>query len=307
MLAGTVRSTAVRVGMTVALAAVMLACIVLPASATEPAQEVARLHTSFRPDRLGASTTIGFKFEVRTVDGLAPPPLIGMDLHMPAGMDYVNTTLGLRICTEQTLLKHGTAACPANSRLGSGSAFVEVPFGKGAGKELPEISAFMGPPKDENMVVLFYVDGTTPVYGQFVFAGEVLPDTGIFGSELNTEVPIVHSVPNGPDVSIVRAQAQIGPEHLTYYKRVHGKMRAFKPRGISVPEHCPKGGFPFIADLFFQDGSRTEASSTVPCPKHTGRKHHKRHKGHGSRAHAGSRHRRHRHGAHASRTVPRFD
>lgn len=271
----------------VALAGLFAACALLPAAAFGQAEEIATLHSSFTPNKLGAGTTIGFSFHLSTVNGLAPPPLTSMDLHMPAGMNYVNTTLGLAICNVQTLERKGLNGCPANSRLGSGTAFVEVPFGKGAGHELPSISAYMGPPSHGNMVVLFYANGTTPVYGQFAFAGEVLPQQGVFGSQLSTVVPLVPSVPNGPDVSIVRVAAKIGPAHLTYYKREHGKLVKFKPRGIAVPERCPPGGFPFAAEFTFLDGSHTSARSTVPCPKaEPARRGHRR--GKASRRHGGN-------------------
>lgn len=249
-----------------ALAAAALTCAAAASSAAEATTETAKLQASFSPDRLGVSTTIKFGFQVATSEGLAPPPLTSIDLHMPAGMNYTTTTLGLAICSPTVLQNDGPKACPANSRLGYGSAFVEVPFGTGAGHELPEIQALMGPSKNDNMVVLFYANGQTPVYAQLVFAGEVQPASGIFGSQLATQVPPIPSVPNGPDVSIVSVNASIGPEHLTYYKRVHGRKVAFHPRGIAVPEHCPHGGFPFEANFTFQDGSTATASTTVPCP-----------------------------------------
>ena len=94
----------------------------------------------------------------------------------------------------------------------------------------------------------------------------MLPATGRFGSQLAIAVPLVASVPGGPDVSIVSVTSTIGPRHLTYYRHVHGRLVPFKPRGVSVPERCPPGGFPFAADFTFQDGSRTSATTTVPCP-----------------------------------------
>jgi hypothetical protein len=94
----------------------------------------------------------------------------------------------------------------------------------------------------------------------------VLPDTGRFGSRLVTTVPLVTSVPGGPDVSIVDVQTTIGPSHLTYYKHSHGRLVPFRPRGVSVPERCPRGGFPFAADFTFEDGTQTSAHTTVPCP-----------------------------------------
>ena len=246
-------------------AAALLVCGAAPATAAAVSEQ-ATLHASFSPNRLGVSTTIGFGFNVSTTEGVAPPPMTSIDLHMPAGMNYTTTTLGLAVCNPTSLQEHGIAGCPPNSRLGFGSASVEVPFGTGSGHELPEIQALMGPSSNGNMVVLFYANGQTPVFAQLVFKGEVLPQSGIFGSQLATLVPPIPSVPNGPDVSIVSVQATIGPSHLTYYKHVHGRLVPFHPVGIAVPERCPKGGFPFSAEFAFQDGSHTSTSTTVPCP-----------------------------------------
>ncbi|MGH2854741.1 MAG: hypothetical protein ACRDLF_11205 [Solirubrobacteraceae bacterium] len=251
--------------MLVATALLVGGCIWAPAAGA--VTENATLQASFTPDRLGASTTIGFGFHIATTEGLAPPPMTSVDLHMPAGMNYTATTLGLAICQPEALEKHGLAGCPANSRLGSGSAFVEVPFGTSSGHEIPEIQALMGPPSgNSNIVVLFYANGQTPVFAQLVFKGELLPSTGRFGSELSTTVPAIQSVPNGPDVSIVSVQSTIGPNHLTYYKHVHGRLVPFHPVGIAVPERCPHGGFPFTASFTFQDGSTASAATVVPCP-----------------------------------------
>ena len=98
---------------------------------------------------------------------------------MPAGMNYTETTLGLAICQPEVLATEGLAGCPANSRLGFGSAFVEVPFGNGSGTELPEIQAVMGPSNNGNIVVLFYANGKTPVSAQLVFKGEVQPASAL--------------------------------------------------------------------------------------------------------------------------------
>jgi hypothetical protein len=243
-------------------------------AAAAPAPEQATLHALFTPDRLEASTTIAFGFHLQTATGLAPPPLTSVVLHMPAGMDYTHTTLGLSTCQAATLQADGVKGCPPNSRLGSGGAFVEVPFGTGSGHELPEIQAVSGPPSsDGNMVVLFYANGQFPVSAQLVFSGEVLSDTGVFGSELATTVPLIPSVPNGPDVSIVNVNATIGPSGLTYYHHVHGRLKPFHPVGIGVPERCPRGGFPFGASFVFQDGSTASAATTVPCPPRARRRH----------------------------------
>jgi hypothetical protein len=245
----------------------VLVCGVGPAMAGASIER-ATLHASFSPDRLGASTTISFGFHVETMEGTAPPPMTKIDLRMPAGISYTTTTLGLSICQPQALLEHGIAGCPPNSRLGYGSALVEVPFGVGAGHEIPEVQAVAGPSPNGNLVVLFYANGLSPVSAQLAFSGEVLAASGVFGTQLAVNVPLVTSVPGGPDVSIVSVTTTIGPNHLTYYRHIHGRKVAFHPKGVSVPERCPKGGFPFAAEFTFLDGNQASAQTTVPCPPH---------------------------------------
>ena len=98
-----------------------LICALVPASA-QAVTELASLHASFSPDRLGAPTTISFTFHLRTTEGIAPPPLTSLDLQIPAGMNYTETTLGLAICQPSVLQARGVAGCPSNTRLGYGSA-----------------------------------------------------------------------------------------------------------------------------------------------------------------------------------------
>jgi hypothetical protein len=233
--------------------------------AVEASPRVA-LHASFTPERLSAPTTIGFSFTIARVHGHAPPPLTHMVLRMPAGLGYASSTLGLAICDPAMLVADGLRGCPANSRLGSGSARVEVPFGEGTGREIPGIQALMGPPHDGNVVVLFYANGEIPIFAQLVFAGELLSSPTPFGMTLDTSVPLVPSVTNGPPVSILSVSSTIGPARLTYYHRVHGRLVGYRPLGIELPPRCPRGGFPFAADFTFLDGSTATATHRVPCP-----------------------------------------
>jgi hypothetical protein len=248
------------------LGGALLALAGLPQAAE--AAETAVLHASFSPDRLGASTTIGFGFNLAGTGGGAPSPLQSLSLHLPPGIDYLSTTLGLAICQPAALLARGLSGCSPNSRLGFGSAYVEVPFGQGSGHEIPDIQALMGPPHDGNIVVLFYADGREPVYAQIVFQGELIAGSETLGGSLDAAVPLIPSVPNGPPVSIVSARTTIGPAHLTYYEHVHGRTISFHPTGVSLPRHCPRGGFTFSARFSFQDATSAVASSTVPCPRH---------------------------------------
>ncbi|HTW43540.1 MAG TPA: hypothetical protein VMD79_14640 [Solirubrobacteraceae bacterium] len=248
-----------------ALGATLAACAGVPAHAL--AEQTVALHASFSPDRLGASTTIGFSFHIVNSEGGLPSPLTSVSLGLPAGINYLSTTLGLAICQPQALLARGLAGCSPNARLGHGSAYVEVPFGQGSGREIPNIQALMGPPHEGNIVVLFYANGLEPVYAQIVFEGELIAGTQTLGGRLEAMVPLVPSVPGGPPVSIVSLNATIGPAGLTYYERVHGHIVSFHPQGVSVPAHCPRGGFAFSALFTFEDGTSTSARSSVPCPR----------------------------------------
>lgn len=236
------------------------------APATAGAAQTVKLQASFNPDRLGASTTIAFGFTIANTEGGLPSPLTHVELRMPQNMNYITSTLGTSECKPKLLEEKGLSGCPANSRLGFGSAFVEVPFGENAGHEIPEIQALMGPPRNNNAVVLFYANGLAPVYAQIVFAGELISGGGAFGEDLSAAIPLIPSVTNGPPVSIINVKSTIGPNRLTYYKHVHGRLVGYKPTGVEIPTRCPRGGFPFTARFAFLDGSSVDSATKVPCP-----------------------------------------
>ncbi len=253
----------IALGVTLAVS-VGLSCAA--SAAASPASPTVVLKTSFSPNRLGASTTIGFGFDIAGPGGAVPPPLQSVSLKLPAGINYLTTTLGLAICQPARLLEQGLAGCPPNSRLGFGSAYVEVPFGETSGHEIPDIQALMGPPHNGNIVVLFYADGREPVSAQLVFEGELIAGSQTLGGSLNATIPLVPSVTAGPPVSIVSVRTTIGPAHLTYYERKHGRTISFHPTGVSLPLRCPRGGFAFSAAFSFADGTSTTAQNSVPCP-----------------------------------------
>jgi hypothetical protein len=247
----------------------MAALLTLALSAAAPAlghAESATLHASFSPNRLGASTTIGFPSASTLAAAASPQPQSAISLRLPPGIDYLSTTLGLAMCRPAVLLARGPAGCPPNSRLGFASALVEVPFGSGAGKEIPEIQALMGPPANENIVVLFYANGLAPITAQIVMHAELIAGSDTIPGRLDTQVPLIASVPGGPSVSILSVTARIGPASLTYYGTRHGHRFAFHPRGVSLPRRCPRGGFRFSARFSFTDATSASAAYSVPCP-----------------------------------------
>jgi len=244
---------------------IALLLLAFSASAAE-GREAVKLHTDFQPNRLGASTTIGFGLVVTNTNGGVPAAVTRVNLHFPAGMNTNTSELGLGICQPSALMFQGPEGCPGNSRVGFGTAFVEVAVGETLVQEPASITTFFGPPKTENEV-LFYAVGVSPVDSELVFPARLKSETqGIYGGELETNVPLIASWPGGPLVVLTRLKSTIGPSHLTYYTHSHGKTQAFHPQGIAVPTTCPRHGFPFAAELTFTDGTEVTATHRVPCP-----------------------------------------
>jgi hypothetical protein len=230
------------------------------------ASDTARLDVSFSPYKLGRTTTIDLRVAIANSDGGLPSPVISFDARMPPHLELVASTLGLAICQPAALQAAGSNGCSPNARIGTGSAHVEVPFGPELVDETASIQAFMGPPVGENIGVLLFGEALSPVFAQAVFPGVLILGSGPLGESLNTTVPLVPSLPGAPDVSITSMRLSMGPDHLTYYKKVHGKTVSFHPEGISLPPVCPRGGFLFVSSLAFQDGTSLEVSRRVPCP-----------------------------------------
>ncbi len=250
----------------IALVAALALYMSAPAYA-QPAQTV-KLETSFNPNRLGARTTIEFGFQVHsTVPRRAPSPVTDVDLHLPAGLGLATSTLGLANCEPPALIVGGVSGCPANARIGFGSAIVAVPAEGEPVEEEGSLTALVGPPNSKNLEVLFYAEGHSPVFAQLVFPGRVLEDNPPFSGRLDTAIPLIPTWPGGPDVAVTRMTSTIGPRGLTYYRHVHGEIVPFHPRGIAVPKRCPHRGFPFRVDITFMDGTHQTATSAVPCPR----------------------------------------
>jgi hypothetical protein len=251
------------VGRMRALAVGLCACLALPASA-QATQDV-HLFANFSPNRLRASTTITFGFTVMSPSGTVPSPLEGIDLHLPGGIGLAHTTLGTAICEPIYLFAHGPTGCPANSRVGYGTVIAAVPYGPVAVREGATVDAYRGTPEGEHVTILFFAEGSMPVFADLVFPGQLLEDQAPFGGRLDTKVPLVPSLPGGPNVSIVRFQSTFGPEHLLYERKVNGVFEHFRPRGVTVPAVCPPGGYPFAGDFSFEDGTHLTAHTSVPC------------------------------------------
>jgi hypothetical protein len=246
------------------LLACVLTCACLPASAHGAPS--ARLHVAFAPERLGQSTTLEFSAEIATPDGSVPPPLTELDVRYPGSLGVAVGELGLATCSKSRLEAFGTAGCPANSRMGEGSAVAEIPIGPEILQETAKVAILRAPEQEGHLALLLYATGESPVFAQIAFPGLLLQAPAPYGASININVPLVPSLPEGPDVAVVRIHATLGPRGLTYYEHIRGKLVPYKPRGILLPKRCPHGGFAFSANFGFLDGSHAIANTMVRCP-----------------------------------------
>jgi hypothetical protein len=241
----------------------ILLCTSVTASAT--AQPSVRLSAKLSPERLGKGTTIGLSFQI-TTSGEPPPALTAIAMSYPSDLPFALSGLGVATCSQAMLEASGPAGCPAGARIGSGTAIAELPSGPGMLKEPADVTIVRAPEALGHLALLFYIDGSNPVDAQLLFPGLLLPAAAPINGSLTIAPPLIPSLPGAPDVALVAMSTAIGPRHLTYYEHRHGKLIAYHPQGIPLPNRCPRGGFHFAAEFGFQDGSHAHAHATVACP-----------------------------------------
>jgi hypothetical protein len=224
------------------------------------------LHASFVPERLGQNTTLEFSAQISTADGYVAPPLAELDIRYPQDIGISVGELGLETCARVTLETFGPEGCPADSRMGEGSALAEIPIGPCVYREKATVTILRAPEENGHLALLLFADGLTPVYAQIAAPGLLLPATVPYGGSVDIAVPLVPGLPGGPDVSVVQLKATLGPLGLTYYEHVRGRLIAYKPRGILLPRKCPHDGFAFSANFTFLGGSQMSTNTSVPCP-----------------------------------------
>lgn len=143
--------------------------------------------------------------------------------------------------------------------MGQGSALIVVPFGSQRVSERVALDIFAAPSDDGYVHLAILAAGERPIQALIVLTAIVLP------GRLRIALPPVPTLPGAPYAALVEMNATLGGP-LTYYERVHGRIVAYRPRGIGLPDSCPRGGWGFDARLSFADGQLSRARTTVPCP-----------------------------------------
>lgn len=224
------------------------------------AQQLASISAGFAPYRLGAHTAVSLAFRIRAADGGLPSALTGIVFRYPHQLGLGANELGQTSCNPSTLQSDGPKACPRNSIMGRGSATVQFKLSPEISEEQARIALVAGPSQNGYVNMLISATGIYPVA-----AREVMP-TLLLPGRLQIDVPLVPSVPEGPDVAVASANVTIGG-NLVYYRRSHGRKIAYRPQGVLLPKRCPHGGFRFEATFSFLDGSTATAQTVLKCPR----------------------------------------
>jgi hypothetical protein len=207
-------------------------------------------------DILGAGAAVEFEMTIKGTEstGGVPSQLTGVNVYSPAGVKF--TTTGFVTCTLKTLELKGPGACPKKSQASPiGSAEASDPIGGELIKEKATLQAFFAPAKE----LIFYANAPSPISAQVYVGGRLIPASPPYDYEFTTNVPLIESVPEAPDVSTEAIDIKVGAA----YKK-HGKVVSY----ITLPSKCPKGGFPLKAELKFESGETVTSLYKAPCPKH---------------------------------------
>ncbi len=230
------------------------------------------LAASFRPEELGAATTISVAFRIFSSPPDSQTPLRSVSLQLPSEMGIATSGLGLANCLVSRLEALGPKGCPTNALMGRGTATAEIPIGGEVVAESATIEVFSAPVRSGRLALLVYADAESPVSAQLVFPATVVPAAPPYSEGIETSVPLVPSLPGAPDVAVTRFQMALGTTsrglgHFAYYRWFHGRRVPYAPSGLRLPSRCPKGGFPFEAHFAFEDQTTAVAHATVPCPR----------------------------------------
>jgi hypothetical protein len=216
------------------------------------------MKAAFTPERLGAPTAVSLSFKIASRE--APALLAGVEFRYPGNLGFATSGLGLASCSPAELEAQGPAACPANSRMGYGSALVEIPIGPETVKERAQVALIAGPSQDGFIRILVCATGLSPVAARLVLSTQLLPGS------LNITVPPIPSLPEAPYVAVTQMHLTLGGP-LTYYEQIRGRQVAYHPPGVSLPRSCPRRGFPFAARFDFLGGGHASARTSVACPR----------------------------------------
>jgi hypothetical protein len=130
------------------------------------------------------------------------------------------------------------------------------------------VDVFLANNKPGHVELLVFLSGHSPVIVEVIFRGRVIKGQPPYGLGFSLDVPLIKVLPEASNASAESASITLGAKNVVYYRKVHGHRKAFHVKGIILPRHCPKAGWPVKSEFEFEDGERKTATRTIACPKH---------------------------------------
>jgi hypothetical protein len=244
---------------------VWLLCAAFAGSATAGATPSVVYTASFAEhSHLGEGTVATGKLQFSGTEYHgAPYPLIGYTLRLPGGTTLSNA--GFPTCSSVVLQNSGPAACPTGSHAGPMTSFLMIlTFGAERVPEEGTVQAFFSPEGG----VLLYFEAHSPVFLEFIVAGNDEPAAPPLGPAVRFELPLVATVPGAPYASFTDLAVALGA-----FRTEAGHEIA----SVVAPGECPKGSFSWPARSLFTDGEGHETTvlseyftPCLPAGKRTG-------------------------------------
>ncbi len=205
-------------------------------------------------DMLGAAAAVEGQLTIAGSEYSGDPlPLTGMKFYAPAGAKL--HAQGFATCAPSVIEQSGPMKCPKGSAAGpKGAVTGVVSFG---GERVPE-TASLQPFFAPGGKLEVFLDGTTPTLLEILGAASVISAAPPFGLEFTGEIPLIETVPEAPDASFLHGSIRVGAA-----RRQGNRTISY----ITLPQRCPKGGWPTKIGLSFLGGGTAEASYEMPCPK----------------------------------------
>jgi hypothetical protein len=239
--------------------------VCLLAAAAAWAAETLEVTAGFSPDKAGAPTNVHGTATIGSTTGAMPSPIIGATVMGPAGLKV--DVHGVGVCNpallEATL---ETKSCPKDSKAGYGGGVGEYELAGERREEPFELSFFRGPNEDGHLVLVAFLNASSPVSVQIVLKAQVVPEPKPYGLGFAFKVPIIETLPGASPASAKSIFITLGAPNAAYFEKVHGRRTLVHVKGIVVPKTCPHGGFPYETQLSFQDGTTNTVKGTIPCP-----------------------------------------
>jgi hypothetical protein len=129
------------------------------------------------------------------------------------------------------------------------------------------VTLYNGPPVGDSPGVVAYVLTAHPIRSQLVYTGGLFGAPKPFGLGIRLDLPAIPDSPFGAPISLGHLKFDLGGEDVVYFElNKQGRRVRYRPGGLAIPAHCPRGGFRFRATVRFADGGARSGGTSVPCP-----------------------------------------